>query len=106
MAPACEHSSARWLGRKVFEKISGMTLTPTFSDLAVRKGEELNLGSSPMEILSAESEPLKERKAQIAEFDFAAERGGSFFFNGGAELIDGNQKTARREQEQPARRRR
>src|SRR5258707_4179140 len=35
-----------------------MISTPTFSDLAVRKGAELNLGSSPMESASAESEPL------------------------------------------------
>src|SRR5713101_6504598 len=34
----------------------------------------------------------EERKAEIAEFNFAAECSRSFFFNGGAELIDGNQK--------------
>jgi hypothetical protein len=33
-----------------------------------------------------------QRKAQIAELHFAAERGRGFFFNSGPELIDGNQK--------------
>jgi hypothetical protein len=32
-----------------------MISTPTFRDSAVRNGDELNLGSSPIEILSAES---------------------------------------------------
>ena len=39
-----------------------MISTPTFSDLAVRKGEGLNLGSSPMERFSAESEPLRRER--------------------------------------------
>src|SRR5215472_16583765 len=41
-----------------WEKISGNISTPTCSDLAVRKGEELNLGSSLMERFSADNEPL------------------------------------------------
>src|SRR5256885_248962 len=46
----------------VFEKISGIISTPTFSDLAVRKGEGLNFGSSAMERFSAESEPLRSER--------------------------------------------
>ena len=34
----------------------------------------------------------EERKADIAQLNFAAQGGGSFFFNGGAELVDGDQK--------------
>src|SRR5205085_3694588 len=50
---------------KVFEKISGMSSTPTCRDLAVRKGEELNLGSSPMERFSADSEPLRSERLRF-----------------------------------------
>src|SRR5215471_1353684 len=39
------------------EKISGIISTPTFNDLAVRKGEELNFGSSAMERFPAVSKP-------------------------------------------------
>src|SRR5229473_3448346 len=42
-----------------------MISTPTFSDLAVRKGAELNLGSSPMESASAESEPLISERLKL-----------------------------------------
>src|SRR6266446_8493322 len=47
---------------RVFEKIKGIISTPTLRDFAVRKGEELNLGSSPMERFSAESEPLSSER--------------------------------------------
>src|SRR5207245_11284136 len=50
---------------RLFEKISGRISTPTLKDLAVRKGEELNLGSSPMERLSAESEPVMRERLRF-----------------------------------------
>src|SRR5437879_1610025 len=50
---------------RVFEKISGIISTPTFNDLAVRKGEELNFGSSPMERFSAAMEPLISERLRL-----------------------------------------
>jgi len=44
----------------------GIISTPTLTDLAVRKGEELNLGSSPTERFSAESEAADQREAEVA----------------------------------------
>ena len=43
----------------VLEKISGISWTPTFKDFAVRKGDGLKLGSSPIERSSAASDLLK-----------------------------------------------
>src|SRR5215467_3238480 len=50
---------------RLLEKISGRISTPTFRDFAVRKDEELNLGSSPIERLSAESEPLMRERLRF-----------------------------------------
>src|SRR2546426_6970856 len=50
---------------RLFEKISGRISTPTLKDLAVRKGEELNLGSSPMERLSAGGGTVDEGGTEI-----------------------------------------
>jgi len=50
---------------RVFEKINGNISTPDFDGLAVRKGEELNLGSSPMERFSANSEPLISERLRL-----------------------------------------
>src|SRR5499425_3188184 len=47
---------------RLLEKISGIISTPTLSDLAVRKGEGLNFGSSPMERFFAVSEPEKRER--------------------------------------------
>src|SRR5258708_37299187 len=47
------------------EKISGISSTPTLSDFAVRKGEGLNLGSSPIERSSAESAPRISDKLRL-----------------------------------------
>ncbi len=43
------------------------------------------------EILGGER-TAEEREAQVSDLYFASQGGGSFFFNGGAELIDGDQK--------------
>jgi len=77
---------------RVFEKINGNISTPTLTDLAVRKGEELNLGSSPMERFSANSEPLISERLRLPSSTLRPSAAEAFFFNGGAELIDGNQK--------------
>lgn len=42
----------------VLEKRNGISSTPMLRDFAVRNGEELNLGSSPIERFSAASAPL------------------------------------------------
>src|SRR6266478_3296727 len=47
------------------EKISGINSTPTLSDLAVRKGDGLNLGSSPIERSSAASAPWISDKLRL-----------------------------------------
>src|SRR5262249_6379499 len=47
------------------EKIRGLISTPTFNDLAVRKGEELNFGSSAMERFPAVSEPLSSERLRL-----------------------------------------
>ena len=55
-----------------------------------RRGAEFGVVADG-EILGGER-AADQREAEVANLDFAAERGRSFFFNGGAELIDGNQK--------------
>src|SRR5450432_583325 len=50
---------------RFFEKISGIISTPTFTDLAVRKGDVLNLGSSAIERLSAPRPPLNSDRLRL-----------------------------------------
>jgi len=61
------------------EKISGISSTPTLRDLAVRKGEGLNLGSSADREVVRRKRSVDQRQAEIAQLDFAAQRGGSLF---------------------------
>jgi len=56
--------------------------------------EELNLESSRWKDFLRRSNRFSSGEAHVAELHFAAERGGSFFFDGGTELVDGI-KTAR-----------
>src|SRR5882672_1067117 len=55
---------------RVLLKMRGMISTPTLNDLAVRNGDVLNLGSSPMEILSAASEPLSRERLRLPSSTF------------------------------------
>src|ERR1700676_565409 len=48
-----------------WEKISGISSTPTFTVFAVRKGAELNLGSSLTETSSIPTEPVKSDKLKF-----------------------------------------
>ena len=72
---------------KVLEKISGITSTPTFKDLARIKGSLLNAGSSAIERSSAETLPDRMERLEIADFDLPAERIGQLRFEFGAETI-------------------
>src|ERR1700751_862694 len=48
-----------------WEKIRGMSSTPTFTVLAVRKGPELNFGSSLTETLSIPTDPVSRDKLRF-----------------------------------------
>ena len=76
----------------VFEKISGMISTPTFTDLAVRNGDLPYLGSSAIERLSAPSEPLSSDKLKLPTSTLRPSAAEAFCLNGRPELIHWNQK--------------
>ena len=80
---------------KVLEKISGITSTPTFSDLARMKGSLLKAGSSAIDRSSAETLPDKMERLRLPTLTSRPSAVGKLRLQLGAEAVDVDQKGQR-----------
>src|SRR5277367_1968091 len=71
------------------EKIRGISSTPTLTFLAVRKGAELNLGSSLMETSSMPTEPPRMERLRLPSWTFRPRAAEAFSSMVGRNLLTG-----------------